>query len=455
MISTHIQHGQILRELGDGLIIRRSIQADAEALSDFDARIHSDDGPDKPDERVRAWVRDLLKQHPTFRPDDFTIVEDTQTGKIVSSLNLISQTWTYEGIPFGVGRPELVGTLPEYRNRGLVRQQFDIVHQWSAERGELVQSITGIPYYYRLFGYEMTLNLGGGRAGFKQNVYKLKEGETESYRVRPATLDDLPFVARLVEQGNRRSMVACVRGEAEWREEIVGKSQNNVNREAIYVIESVADEGDQSRVGVLACSPFNWGPLLVARVFELIPGIPFAAVIPSVMRFLWATGESNAVEDGSAQGFSSFGFWMGTEHPVYEALHFSLPRVRTPYAWYIRVPDLPAFLKVITPALEQRIQASPYDGYSGELKITFYRGGLHLKVEKGKLALIEPYQPTPTGHTGDAAFPGLTFLQLLFGYRSLEELHANYPDVWTESDAAYGLLNSLFPKKFSNVWPIS
>jgi hypothetical protein len=28
--------------------------------------------------------------------DDFTIVEDTRTGKIVSALNLIHQTWTYD-----------------------------------------------------------------------------------------------------------------------------------------------------------------------------------------------------------------------------------------------------------------------------------------------------------------------------------------------------------------------
>ena len=61
-------------------------------------------------------------------------------------MNLISQTWAYEGIPFEVGRPELVGTLPEYRNRGLVRAQFEEVHRWSAARGELVQGITGIPY---------------------------------------------------------------------------------------------------------------------------------------------------------------------------------------------------------------------------------------------------------------------------------------------------------------------
>ena len=106
----------LIRDLGEGLILRRTTPADAEALATFNARLHSDDGPDKPDERVAAWTRDLItRPHPTFSPGDFTIVEESATGKIVSSLNLISQTWAYAGIEFGVGRPELVGTLPEYR----------------------------------------------------------------------------------------------------------------------------------------------------------------------------------------------------------------------------------------------------------------------------------------------------------------------------------------------------
>jgi hypothetical protein len=93
------------------------------------------------------------------------VVTDTD-GRIISSLNLISQTWAYDGIPFAVGRPELVATLPEYRRRGLVRQQMALIHQKSAARGELVQAITGIPWYYRQFGYEMGLDLGGGRQLF-------------------------------------------------------------------------------------------------------------------------------------------------------------------------------------------------------------------------------------------------------------------------------------------------
>ena len=119
----------IIRDLGDGLVLRRSTLADAEKLGDFNARIHSDDA-EEPDPRLGAWTRDLLERpHPTFGAGDFTIIEEQATGRIVSSLNHISQTWTYEGIPFKVGRPELVGTLPEFRNRGLVRIQFEEIHK--------------------------------------------------------------------------------------------------------------------------------------------------------------------------------------------------------------------------------------------------------------------------------------------------------------------------------------
>src|ERR1044072_3333744 len=114
------------RDLGEGLVLRRSRKADVEALADFNAEVFRQPGAAGPDEESAAWVRDLLRgDHPTFAEDDFTIVEDTHTGQIVSSLCLISQTWSYGGIPFGVGRPELVGTHPDYRRRGLVRLQMD------------------------------------------------------------------------------------------------------------------------------------------------------------------------------------------------------------------------------------------------------------------------------------------------------------------------------------------
>lgn len=147
-----------------------------------------------------------------------------------------------------MGRPELVGTHLDYRNRGLVRAQMEVVHQWSAERGELTQGITGIPYYYRQFGYEMGLALEGARLGYELHVPKLKEGEAEAYPVRPATEADLCFVAEMYELGARRSLVACVRDEALWRYELLGRDPQDIYRRQLRIIESAAGEA----LGVLA-----------------------------------------------------------------------------------------------------------------------------------------------------------------------------------------------------------
>jgi hypothetical protein len=68
---------------------------------------------------------------------------------------------------------------------------------------------------------------------------------------------------------------------------------------------------------------------------------------------------------------------------------------------------------------------------------------------------VEAWDPTPQGHSGDAAFPGLTFLQLIFGYRSLEELQYAFVDCFTSNDTARALLNCLFPKQVSSVWPVA
>ena len=227
MTVTDTKPEQLPINLGDGLVLRRSTVQDAEALADFNARIQSDEGPEKPDDRVGAWAYDLLtKPHPTFKPGDFTVVEEQSSGKIVSSMNLIPQTWTYAGIPFKVGRPELVGTLTDYRNRGLVRRQFDVIHRWSAQNGDKLQAITGIPYYYRLFGYEMALNLGGGRAGYPKHIPRLKEGEPEPFQIRPAGEADIPFISQLYELGCRRSLVACAWDEDMWRYELSGKAKH-------------------------------------------------------------------------------------------------------------------------------------------------------------------------------------------------------------------------------------
>jgi len=441
------QQKTILRDLGNGLIIRRATPEDADALAEFNGSIHGDSPEDAA--RVSAWTHDLLaRPHPTTSASDFTIVENTFTGQIVSSVGLISQTWTYEDIEFGVGRPELVGTDPEFRDRGLVRAQFDVIHDWSAGRGHWVQAITGIPYYYRLFGYEMALDLAGRRFGFEPVVPKLKDGEAEPYRIREATQADLGFIADVYNHAIQRHMIACTRTPEIFNYELNGQSEKSLNHHHFYMIEDLSGEP----VGYFQHTHFLGMTGLTAVWYELKPGVSWLAVTPSVIRHLWNTGQEYARQDGKI--CTSFGFMLGAQHPVYEVLGRHLPSVVNPYAYYLRVADVTGFLKHIKPALEKRIAQSIAVGHSREIKISFYRTGLKLVIEKGKLSAIERWKPLPHDG-GNAAFPERTFLQILFGYRSLDELRQSFPDCWYDNEETRALINILFPKKLSDVFPVA
>ena len=437
---------KIIRDLGDGLILRHASKEDADALSQFNGEIHAENEQDKL--HLMAWTRDLLtRPHPTLKPEDFTIIEEADSRKIISSLNLIPQTWSYEGIQFGVGRPELVGTLPDYRGRGLVRIQFDEVHHWSAERGHLVQVITGIPYFYRQFGYEMAINHDGRRYGYESQVPKLKEGEEDAYHIRLAREADLPFIAQTYNEMRKRNMIVCER-----TPEIFHYELGRQEIEHAYAQTCVIENKTNELVGFLRHLRFVSNGSLVCYLYELKSGASWLEVTPSVVRYLWQTGQEYARSDGKS--CLSFCFALGAEHPAYEAIKDRLPDVRDPYAWYMRVSDLPGFLNHIKPILEKRLAESIATGVSREFKISFYRAGLRFVIDHGHITTIESWKPAPKDE-GDIAFPNLTFLQILFGYRSYEELHYAFPDCWCDEQDVRILINALFPKKASNIYPIA
>jgi hypothetical protein len=95
----------MLADLGDGLILRRTTAADADALAAFNAdQIRGQDSAD-PWEPLAVWTRDLLGgRHPTFAPEDGLIVEEKATGAIISSMLLISQRCDYGGASAAAGR---------------------------------------------------------------------------------------------------------------------------------------------------------------------------------------------------------------------------------------------------------------------------------------------------------------------------------------------------------------
>jgi len=429
-------------ELGDGLVLRRATASDIDALIAFNTIVHS--RGDDPATDAGASTADLLGKrhpHPVTGPENFTVVEDTATGAIASSLCLIPQTWNYAGVSFPATLVEMVGTLPEYRNRGLVRKQFEVVHRWCAERGVLVQAIAGIPWYYRQFGYEYAVQFGPGRTARRATTPKL-DGE-EPVRLRAAVEGDAAFLAGLEDVARGRWLLTSVRDEQHWRYEIAGRDSDSDSCTQIQIIE----RPDGRLLGHVA---YVVPPDEVAWIvsFEVVPEVSWLEVVPTVLRHVLAAVDARGADE-KMETYAAME--LGPEHPAYRAMPDILSTPPKGYALCLRVSDLPAFITRVAPVLEQRLAGSVAHGYSGELPINFYRGGIRLVLQDGKLSSVVAER---LDVSVAASLPDLTFLQLLFGYRSLAELDAWYPDCVIRTNEARVLLNALFPKQPSFVWPV-
>lgn len=433
--------------LGDSLRLRFATVDDIEALAQFNGRIHANEGFSA---SVAQWTREFTSpSHPTCGPEWVTLVEDTSTGQVVSSMCLIPQTWTFDGIPFPVGRPEAVGTDPAYRRRGLVRAQFDVLHAKSDAAGHMAQGITGIPWYYRQFGYEYAIDLDGGRCVYPALIPALKDGETEAYRFRLMTLDDVPLVMDLYDRDCARSLVACPRSAAEWQRTLA-VGPESILYHAWTIIETAEGRaaGVPPAVGAIKIArELSWRGMFPVRSLSVGEGQSLRALLPAVLR--WLKAEAEAVTVAQQKPVPTLHFELGEQHPVFEAAPEAFHKITPSYAWYMRVTDIVKFLNHVAPVLEGRLAQSALIGYSGEIKVTEYVRGFKLKIDQGKIS-AEAWQPDDSNQ---AMFPPYTFLQLLFGRRSLSDLRYMFPDCWAEDEATV-VFETLFPKRYSNVMPI-
>jgi GNAT superfamily N-acetyltransferase len=426
----------IIRTLPEGLVLRRSCPEDCDAVAAFNREQFNEEGAER-------WTRALFAGLcPGTTASDFLIIEDTTLDRIVSTLVLLKERWAYGGVEFGFGRPELVATHPDYRRRGLIRHLFHQYHLWSAESGHLVEGITGILNFYRQFDYEYALALDSWWELLPSAAAPLQEGQEEPFHFRPAVQADLPIITRLAKQTETYGLVARIYDDAFCAGHLVG-SLADPPAWRLRVIERTSGEP----VGALRAAN-AWGRAETVDMAELLPGTSWLEVAPSLLRHLKTAGLA-AAESDPKQPFESLRFRLPLSHPLFEILKGHEPHINAGCAWYLRVHDLPRFLLHIKPVLEARLAASAWAGWSGDLVIGQYRTGLKLTFTKGALASVEAYRPV-VGQDENARFPELTFLQLLFGYRSLSELERAFADV-SVSGATRGLIETLFPKSESCV----
>jgi len=420
--------------LGDALLLKTVRDAqDVELVAAFNAFVHQDSAV------AELTRRRLSGRHPTVTLSDFLFVEDTNRGEIVSTLGLVPQTWTYDGIPLQVGQVESVGTHPDYRGRGLICAQMDAIHHMLDTRDCALSCIEGIPYFYRQFGYEYAIPLGSCGSLSLDQVPSLGEGQRESVVIRQINLDhDLGRVMTLYDAHAAELCIVSVRDKALWH------YQESAPPGIPEPVKTHVVQDDEGVIGYFRVRKNMWGPLLEFTEATVRPGGQARGsqdTWMAVLRFAKALA--------TQRNFQKLCFALPKTHPLVTVARHLAAELERQYAWQIRIADRAEFIRFIAPALERRLAHSLLAGFSGNVDINAMTRLIRLQFKQGRLASV-----TDEGdqqRQGAARMPPLVLTQLLLGYQSSHQIMQCHPDASVQP-AAQQLVDILFPKTESFIY---
>lgn len=436
-----LSSGLTLRSLSDGT------PEDKANLAQFYVDVFTEAyGPE--DEVIGPWVEDLIdEKHPSVTDEDIWVVVDPATDdRIVSATLLIPQTWRFENIELPIGRVELVATDKDYRNRGLVRELFNALHERSEAMGHNIQTITGIPYFYRQFGYAMAVDLGSSASIPFKSIPKLKDDQKPEFILRPAATDDIPQLIAWDKYYASQRLLSVVRPAEYWEYEMLHRNPESDCAHTYFMIVNQAGEA----VGYVGLGTVALFERLSCVEYVVGEKSSYLATYDDVMRGIKAYAEEKFADSPP--------YYVRFDSGLYETMQVfwkktSVSSVHpTNYAWYIRVVEHVKLIHDLKPVLEQRLKGSLANGYTGQLHIGFYRhDGLLIKFENGCIKDVS--NEAPAIDKEDAAFPYDMFLNVVFGHRTVSDLNAVLPDAYANRKATI-LLEALFPKQSSWIMPL-
>jgi len=421
------------KEIRDGLILRslsEGVPSDAQNLGQFYLDIFAEEG-DEDAEALLPWTADLISEkHPSVTLDDsWVVVDPSQNDRIISALLLIPQTWRYEHIELGVGRVELVATHKDYRRRGLIRELMSVAHARSASLGHVMQGITGIRHYYRRFGYAMAIDLGGDSQLPLSVIPKLKSDATPTYTLRPAITSDIEQLQAWEIYDQRMGGLSVKREWEHWDYDLNYRHKDSAVLPTTYIV--VNNKGQD--IGFVSFILDKYYPAVNIWHWIISDQSSYYDTFDDILRAIQTLADEFFAPLPDDKYPTLIYFDNGVAPALKSLIHktdgkINMDRV---YMWYVRVGDLLAFIKLIAPVLEERLQGSGMNRFTGDLKIGLYEfDRIEILFEDGKISDVITAEVGKGG--SDASFPYHTFLNILFGHRDwrelthiLTEVHAN------------------------------
>ncbi len=313
-------------------------------------------------------------------------------GRVVSTATLLRESVIVERTSLPAGQVELVATDPAYEGRGLVRSLMDLAHARSQARGDVVQVMIGIPFFYRQFGYSYAMLIPDTRA-------LLRTPDVDpSVLVRVADAADLAAMAELQHGEQRSAAVSMPHSPGCWRWLVArGGSQQWVA------------ERQGSTIATARATPPEEGLVLG----EL-------------------AGDRDGVHAllGHAQALAGDVLVMDRPAtPVHEALDPLLAPAQDQSSWYYaRIERLAPLLEALRPVIGRRWQAA--GGGELEVLISSYRSHVRFQLSQDGMGAVRAGGPLQAPvSAGGCGVPPDALAPLVFGPHGALGLEQRHPDL--------------------------
>lgn len=338
--------------------------------------------------------------------------------RVVSTATLLDETVRVGDVVLPAGQVELVATDTEYEGRGLVRALMGWAHDRSRDRGHLLQVMIGIPYFYRLFGYEYAIDIPRARAlrespppgsGAREPASAHRDAPAGSV-LREATAADIPALVALQEAAQGPYDVAMPHPEERWHWLLAhdGSTTRVLERDGLVVASARTGPPDE---GLLVAEAAAADTSAAHDLLDALRGLGEPLTI--VHRPLTTPGRAWAelLEPG------------GTEASQY----------------YARLERPELVLDALRPVLTARLRAA---GLGREVVLSTF--GRHYRLPwtadagLGRVEVGGPMQAPGVAHGAGVAPDRLP--ALLLGQLGIHGLERLYPDVYAPDAEFFGAL---------------
>jgi hypothetical protein len=386
-------------------------------------------------------VAEWIDAHPLVGTHDIAVVVDHHDVVIAGAI-LLRQQMDYAGVQLAVGRPEMVVCHPDFRNRGFIREIFRLLHAKSHARGDVVQAITGIPFFYRQFGYAYAIDFDQ-QCVVRFDTLHTQTPSSPEVLIRRARADEYETFVRLYDADRlNRGLLCTTPFERRYFEHLCSRSSSLIVFDPLLITD-VQD----NPIGFLLVHRANYDTNICVLGAGVALGVSWQRILTPLMHALNGYRCNIAITNPAIHELSGVNFVLDSMHPVYaQVQHGYVFTTQESYAWYVRVTDYARLFTMLTPLLETRVQQSSLDGYTGTVSISCYGSGVVLEWQGGRLSAVRNTRPPIMGEGTDVCLPRDTFLMLLFGRKSWTDIRQWHHEAYASTDAT-PLIEILFPKQ--------